>query len=61
MQIDPDKRAAASELLKHDYFEDFRDWFEDEISELIKFDEIENEKEAYHNLCAMKNSHTGFI
>ena len=50
LQIDPTKRATAAELLKHEYFDDFRDWFDEEIQELIKCDKTENDRDAKHNL-----------
>ena len=40
--IDPKKRPTAEELLKHEYFDDFRDWFEAEVQSLIEFDQEEN-------------------
>ena len=31
LRMDPQRRPSAETLLAHDYFNDFRDWFEDEI------------------------------
>jgi len=31
LRMDPKQRPTAEQLLDHDYFNDFRDWFEDEI------------------------------
>jgi serine/threonine protein kinase len=31
LRLDQNKRQSCEELMKHDYFNDFRDWFEDEI------------------------------
>jgi len=40
--LDPLKRPTCEELMAHDYFNDFRDWFEDEIQTLIEYDQLEN-------------------
>lgn len=34
--MDPELRPTAEQLLDHDFFNDFRDWFEDEIQTLLK-------------------------
>ena len=39
--MDPAQRPTAEQLLEHDYFNDFRDWFEDEIQTLIEYDQSE--------------------
>lgn len=31
LRMDPEQRPSAESLLEHDYFNDFKDWFEDEI------------------------------
>lgn len=38
LRIDPQSRPSAEHLLQHDYFNDFRDWFEDEIQTLMEYD-----------------------
>jgi len=38
LRLDPKKRPTADELMAHDYFHEFRDWFEDEIQTLIECD-----------------------
>ena len=38
LRIDPTSRPSAEVLLQHDYFNDFRDWFEDEIQTLMEYD-----------------------
>ena len=38
LRIDPTQRPTAEQLLEHDYFNDFRDWFEDEIQTLMEYD-----------------------
>lgn len=39
--MDPKQRPTAETLLDHDYFNDFRDWFEDEIQTLMEYDQQE--------------------
>lgn len=29
--MDPEKRPSCADLMNHDYFNEFREWFEDEI------------------------------
>lgn len=41
LKIDAQKRPSCSQLLNHEYFDNFRDWFEDEIQTLIMYDQIE--------------------
>ena len=41
MRMDPKQRPTAETLLDHDYFNDFRDWFEDEIQTLMEYDQQE--------------------
>ena len=41
LRIDPAQRPTAEQLLEHDYFNDFRDWFEDEIQTLMEYDQQE--------------------
>jgi serine/threonine protein kinase len=41
LRLDPKKRPNCDELMAHDYFNDFREWFEDEIQSLIEIDNIE--------------------
>ena len=41
LRMDPAQRPTAEQLLEHDYFNDFRDWFEDEIQTLIEYDQSE--------------------
>ena len=36
--MDPQQRPTAEQLLEHDYFNDFQDWFEDEIQTLMEYD-----------------------
>ena len=38
LRMDPLQRPTAEALLEHDYFNDFRDWFEDEIQTLMEYD-----------------------
>ena len=38
LRMDPAKRPTCDELMEHDYFNDFREWFEDEIQTLIEYD-----------------------
>ena len=38
LRMDPKQRPSAEQLLDHDYFNDFRDWFEDEIQTLMEYD-----------------------
>lgn len=38
LRMDPLQRPTCEELLDHDYFNDFRDWFEDEIQSFIEYD-----------------------
>ncbi len=35
LRLDPTKRPSASELLNHDFFNDFSEWFDDEIHTLL--------------------------
>jgi len=39
LRLDPQQRPTCEELMQHDYFNDFRDWFEDEIQSLIEYDQ----------------------
>jgi predicted ATP-binding protein involved in virulence len=39
-------RPSCEDLMNHDYFNDFRDWFEDEIQTLIEYD---NSEQYGHN------------
>lgn len=41
LRMDPSKRPTCEELMDHDYFNDFREWFEDEIQTLIEYDSQE--------------------
>lgn len=36
--MDPSMRPTCEELMNHDYFNEFREWFEDEIQTLIEYD-----------------------
>lgn len=38
LRMNPSQRPTAEQLLDHDYFNDFRDWFEDEIQTLMEYD-----------------------
>ena len=38
LRMDPLQRPTAEQLLEHDYFNDFQDWFEDEIQTLMEYD-----------------------
>lgn len=38
LRLDPKQRPNCEELMAHDYFNDFREWFEDEIQSLIEYD-----------------------
>ena len=38
LRINPQSRPTAETLLQHDYFNEFRDWFEDEIQTLMEYD-----------------------
>jgi len=38
LRMDPGQRPTAEQLMEHDYFNDFRDWFEDEIQTLMEYD-----------------------
>ena len=44
--MDPEQRPTAEQLLEHDYFNDFRDWFEDEIQTLMEYDQEEMQQGA---------------
>jgi serine/threonine protein kinase len=39
LRLDPKQRPSASDLLKHDYFNDFREQFDDEIQTLLNYDD----------------------
>jgi serine/threonine protein kinase len=39
LRLDPKKRPNAQELLDHDFFSDFKEWFEDEMQVLSHYDE----------------------
>jgi serine/threonine protein kinase len=39
LRLDPKKRPTAQELLDHDFFLDFKEWFEDEMQVLAHYDE----------------------
>ena len=39
LRLDHRKRPSAEELLEHDFFGDFKEWFEDELQILAKYDE----------------------
>lgn len=41
LRLDPLKRPTCDALMQHEYFNDFRDWFEDEIQTLIEYDNQE--------------------
>ena len=41
LRMDPNQRPTAEQLMEHDYFNDFRDWFEDEIQTLMEYDQQE--------------------
>ena len=41
LRMDPRQRPTAEQLLDHDYFNDFKDWFEDEIQTLMEYDQQE--------------------
>jgi serine/threonine protein kinase len=41
LRLDPRMRPSCEELMSHDYFNDFREWFEDEIQTLIEYDNQE--------------------
>ena len=41
LKVDPEKRPSCEDLMNHPYFDDFRDWFEDEIQTLIEFDSMD--------------------
>jgi serine/threonine protein kinase len=41
LRLDPKRRPTCDELMAHDYFNDFREWFEDEIQTLIEYDNQE--------------------
>ncbi len=38
LRLDGTMRPSCDELMNHDYFNDFQDWFEDEIQTLIEYD-----------------------
>ena len=38
LRLDPRQRPTCEELMAHDYFNDFREWFDDEIQTLIEYD-----------------------
>ena len=38
LRLDPKKSPTCEELMAHDYINEFREWFEDEIQTLIEFD-----------------------
>jgi serine/threonine protein kinase len=39
LRLDPKQRPSASVLLKHDYFNNFREQFDDEIQTLLNYDD----------------------
>ena len=41
LHLDPKLRPNCDELMAHEYFNDFREWFEDEIQTLIEYDNQE--------------------
>jgi cyclin-dependent kinase-like len=41
LRLDPKRRPTCEELMAHEYFNDFREWFEDEIQTLIEYDNQE--------------------
>jgi serine/threonine protein kinase len=41
LRLDPKQRPSAQQLLQHEYFNEFRDWFEDEIQTLLDYDQQE--------------------
>lgn len=41
LRLDPKRRPNCDELMAHEYFNDFREWFEDEIQTLIEYDNQE--------------------
>lgn len=41
LRLDPRQRPTCEELMAHDYFNDFREWFDDEIQTLIEYDNQE--------------------
>ena len=38
LRLDPSQRPTCDELMNHEYFNEFREWFEDEIQTLIEYD-----------------------
>lgn len=46
LRLDPKKRPAATELLNHDYFNEWKDQFEDEIKSMINKDKQEADRLA---------------
>jgi serine/threonine protein kinase len=41
LRLDPKRRPSCDELMAHEYFNEFREWFEDEIQTLIEYDNQE--------------------
>ena len=54
LRMDPQHRPSAETLLAHDYFNDFRDWFEDEIQTLLEYDQQESLQGAMARGSALK-------
>lgn len=54
MRLDPRKRPTCEELMAHDYFNDFRDWFEDEIQTLIEYDTQEANSNVRGNFSSFQ-------
>lgn len=46
LRLDPKKRPTAADLLQHDFFNNFRDQFEDEIQTLLGYDEADQKQVA---------------
>ena len=54
LRMDPQHRPSAETLLGHDYFNDFRDWFEDEVQTLLEYDQQESLQGAMSRGSALK-------
>lgn len=53
LRLDPARRPQASELLEHDFFSNFKEWFDNEIKSLIKHDTEDAINEA--SIATKKN------